>query len=257
MAVQTQQETKRFNPFESDDDSKQNKGKKQTAQKKEAKPLRPFQIGIAVLACIVSLAVGRHLRYGTTLFMEHRTLDGYLPIEEYVLNYSDNHEPTQDVRTVHFDSYNIYSERDHYETSRGIKYGSTWEEFVEAYGDETIYSASSHPYKEDGYIDWDAEGQYFNGIYTVRQFDEQFVKTGQIDPSTDGIDLEFDAETDGFKIMYSDSEKERYYRDFDHSHVLRSYPNTRRFYLEFDFKPSIATGEPGLTVDTIYSSSYR
>ena len=257
MAVQAQQETKRINPFESDEAPKQSAGKKRSSPKKETKPLRPFRIGIAVLACIVSLAVGRHLRYGTTLFMEHRTAPGYLPIEEYVLNYSDTGEPTQDVRTFHYDSYGIYREGDGYETSRGIAIGSTWEKFVEEYGDETIYSASSHRYKDDGYIDWDTEGRYYYTPCTVKEFDEQYVRSGEIDPSTDGIDIEFDAETDGFRVMYSQTEKDRFARDFRRSHVIRSYPDTRRFYLEFNFTPSITSGRDGLTVGSIYSGSYR
>jgi hypothetical protein len=91
----------------------------------------------------------------------------------------------------------------------------------------------------------------------VREFDEQYVRSGEIDPSTDGIDIEFDAETDGFRLMYSQTEKERFSRDFHRSHVISSYPETRRFYLQFNFAPSIATGKGGLTVDSIYSGSYR
>ena len=256
MPAQTQKEPSRINPFEESEDRKQSKQQKGSARKKkEAKPLRPVQIAIAVFACAASLITGRYLRHNSTLFMEHRTLDGYLPVEEYILNYSDTGEPTQNVRSLHLDSYRAYGVNSGYETSRGIRTGDSWKDFVEAYGDETIYSVYTYRYKGDGYVDWDYDRPYFDGTYTVRQFDEKFVQTGVIDPVQDGIDLEFCVETDGIKLMYSDSEKGNYYHSYYRSH-FSSFPDTKRIYLEFEFKPEIATGEPGLMLDSLSSSSY-
>ena len=254
MAVQTQKETRPVSPPETDETPNIGTEKKAAGKNKEAAPLRPLRIGIAALACIAALAVGRHLRYGTTLFMEHRTMPGYLPIEEYPLNYSDSGEPTQDVRTFHYDLYSIYSERDGYETSRGITYGSTWDEFVEAYGDETIYYIYTHRYKEDGTVDWDTDTPYYSDRYTVREFDRRHVQTGEIDPSEYGIAIEFHAETDGVRLLYSPEDGDRYLKEYRRSHLFRSFPDTRSFTLEFVFRPEIATGKKGLTVDAVYST---
>ncbi len=255
MPVQTQKEPTRINPFEQSEEPKQSKPQKKPAKKKEVKPLRPVQIAIGIFACAASLITGRYLRHNSTLFLEHRTLDGYLPVEEYVLNYSDTGQPTQNVRSLHLDTYRAYGVNSGYETSRGIETGDSWEDFVEAYGDETVYSVYCYRYKEDGYIDWDYDRPYFDGTFTVRQFDEKYVQTGVIDPTQDGIDLEFCVETDGIKLMYSDSEKNNFYHSYSRSH-LSSYPDTKRIYLEFEFKPEIATGEPGLMLDSLSSSTY-
>ena len=255
MAVQTQTETSRVNPIEEEEETVASRKTRKAAKKKPAKPMRPWQVVLGIVGCAAALFLGRYLRYDTTLFMEHRTLNGYLPVEEYMLNYSDTKEPTQNVRSFHLDRYSVYDVNSGYETSRGIRIGDSWDSFVEAYGDMTMDYAYTTRYREDGSIDWDYDSPYFRGTYTVREFDEKFVKTGEIDPVKDGIEVDFRVETDGMKIFYSNDEQNNYYHSYTNSHL--SYPNTRDIYLDFTFAPESDTGRPGLTLKYISQSSYR
>lgn len=258
MAVQTQSEEKRINPFEEEETSGSPKKSRKASMKKPGKPLHPGRVVAGIFACALALFAGRWLRYDTTLFMEHRTLNGYLPVEEYMLNYSDTGEPVQNVRSFRLNRYGVYDYNSGYETSRGIETGDSWEEFVEAYGDVTINSVYTPYFKDDGMIDWDQETEYYyDKTMTVREFDEQHVRNGTFDPARQGIDLEFEVETDGVKVLYSEDEKNNYIHNYLSSHPFGFYPRTRNIYLEFTFTPECSSGRPGITLESIYQSSYK
>ena len=70
-----------------------------------------------------------------------------------------------------------YHDRDEYETSKGIKMGDSFSDFVEAYGDYKtdyiIVTTKDFPDKEGPmYIDW--------GI-TLKEFKKDFINTGKVD----------------------------------------------------------------------------
>ena len=85
--------------------------------------------------------------------MEKRTVDHYLPVEEYVFVDEDTGKYVQNVRTLKFDNKYVYEggRSSYLITSRGLKPGDSWEKFVQEYGEfyaDTIYT---NPVGEDGY----------------------------------------------------------------------------------------------------------
>ena len=211
--------------------------------KKEKKPFRLSVGGVigVITACVICLGAGHYIR-NSTLFMEKRTVEHYLPVEEYVLVDEDTGEYIQNVRTLKFDNKYIYEGRSNYlMTSRGLKPGDSWEKFVQEYGDfyaDTIYTS---PVGEDGYTIYDPDSVHIYDPILIKDFDEQYVKTGIVDPDKMHIDVNFRARTDGVTIYYTEAEYERL-RDSYYDHPFRhlsSYPNLNEFNLSFEFAPEI------------------
>ena len=164
-----------------------------------------FIIGAATV-CVLSLAFYSHIKSDTTVFMEHRTEDGRLPAEEFVLSNKDTEKPTQDIRSVTFSNISATTdENNKYVTSRGIGPGSTWQEFIDAYGDVEMkdIKVATKEIREDG-------TSLLRG-YTPRTFDEKFVKSGQVVPGEDIMVIRFSFYTDGDKVWYSDEELRQHF----------------------------------------------
>ena len=237
MAVQAKTETKTASSWWEEEATTQKR-----SSRKGSKPEKPQHKGLlvfgAVALCFLSLWGGYALRTKTTLFLEHRTLDGYLPAEEYVLYQIDDHEPVQKLRTFHYDDYYAFSYYNNYnlETSRGLKPGDSWDDFVDLYGDITCESINAVPVDEDGIPDYDLNQNI--SIYdpiTIRQFHEQYVEPGIIDLSSWYINVDVRIQTDGIHLYYSYQEYNSPFR-----HILRTYPNHGLLYLSFDFTPNEA-----------------
>ena len=214
--------------------------------------------GIAAL-CLLFLEGGIHLRSDTTLFLEKKTQDGCLPAEEYVLCDPETGQPVRALRSFQFQSDLVYDGgRQVLKTSRGIAPGSTWQEFLDAYGDVTLYSIYAIPYGPDGREDWDAEGIYLYEPVTVREFDQKYIQSGIIDPDSWRIDAEFRVLSDGVHLYYQPREQEavmsRYYSSFWNDLVGR--PRPRRLVLRFDFVPAADRDREYSGVDTISNDYY-
>ncbi len=234
---------------------------KEPKPKKDKQPLHLSAGGIIgiIFACILFLGAGHYLR-NSTLFMEKRTVDHYLPVEEYVFVDQDSGEYVQNVRTLKFDNKYIYDGRSSYlMTSRGLKPGDSWEKFVEEYGDlyaDTIYT---NPIGENGYTKYDPDSVNIYDPMLVKDFDEQYVKTGIVDPEEMSISVNFRVRTDGVTLYYTEAEFDRL-RDSYYDHPFRhlsSYPELNEFNLSFEFEPAIYGGRDSTGLDYISSSYYK
>ena len=166
MPVQYQNSPKKKSFIEEEQERSQRTSSKQKRFGFRTKEKKPFQMttgkGILIGAiCLLCLAGGASLR-NTTLFLEQRSVDQYLPIEEYVLKDQDTGEYTQNIRSPFLKNEYSYGSHSSYKmTSRGIKVGDTWDDFVKAYGDvhaDTIYV---HRVGEDGYTSYEDEDSLY------------------------------------------------------------------------------------------------
>ena len=212
----------------------------------EKKNKKLFVLGIIAI-CVLSLLFGVYMRTETTVFMEHKTSEGYLPAEEFVLSRQDTGKPAQDIRSLAFrDMDSTANNNNGYVTSRGIGPGSTWQEFLEAYGD--IETKDIQIVNENAQKD---ETNLIKGL-TVREFDEKYVKTGEVVPGKDTIGIRFSFFTDGKKICYNDKELEQYYEEYVKKGIARKDPVLNEFVLTVVFEPVFDEK------DTVYwISSYR
>ena len=192
------------------------------------KSIKPFVIGAAVVLTIAFMFY-IHVKNDTTMFMEHRASDGHLPAEEFVLSRQDTGKPTQDIRTLTFNNIGATADSNDnkYVTSRGIGPGSTWQEFVDAYGDVEMkdIQVATKEIREDG-------TSLLKG-YTPRTFDEKFVKSGQVVPGEDIMVIRFSFYTNGDKVWYSDAELRQYYEGHAHTNST----SISEYVLTITFEP--------------------
>lgn len=265
MPVQYQEQNRpmSFAEEEAADYQKQHApGARKTKPKREKKPFHLSAGGIigVITACAICLGAGHYIR-NSTLFMEKRTVDHYLPVEEYVFVDEDTGKYVQDVRTLKFDNKYVYEggRSSYLRTSRGLKPGDSWEKFVQEYGEfyaDTIYTS---PVGEDGYTIYDPDSVHIYDPMMVKDFDEQYVKTGIVDPDKMQISVNFRVRTDGVKLYYTETEFDRL-RDSYYEHPLRhlsSYPDLNEFSLSFEFAPEIYSTRDSTGLDYIYSTYYN
>ena len=263
MPVQYQNSPKKKSFIEEEQERSQRTSSKQKRFGFRTKEKKPFQMttgkGILIGAiCLLCLAGGASLR-NTTLFLEQRSVDQYLPIEEYVLKDQDTGEYTQNIRSPFLKNEYSYGSHSSYKmTSRGIKVGDTWDDFVKAYGDvhaDTIYV---HRVGEDGYTSYeDEDSLYISDPMLLNEFQKNYIDTGLVDPEKDEITVVFRVHTDGIKIFYTEAELDREYDEYyDHPlrHPFRSYPDYKTFDMDFTFRPASYSGSEKSGLE--YISSY-
>ncbi len=188
------------------------------------------------------------LFYHTTLFVSYRPgVEDYLPVEEYRLY--DSHNSSEDIlRSLTDVGYNtsLFSPNGLRHTSRGIQPGASWEEFVEAYGDVRAQSYSAYDFSEDEHSDEYYETHYVNDM-TVREYDEQYIKTGIINMDKEELDIVFSFSTQGNDIIYTEEERdkmlERYYDSYFSFGFIHGsfYPAYHSISLNFTFYPPYET----------------
>ncbi len=252
MPAQTQNKPENDSTFVSEEETAEASSPR-TAKKKRRLPAIPLILSAFI--CIAALAGGRYLRTRSTLFLEKRSVDGYLPVEEYVLNETATGEPAQNVRGLKYERlYTFDPVSPMYESSRGIRPGDSWETFVDAYGDVTASSIYTYRYGADGKYDYDYESIDIYDPITIRSFHEQYVKTGIVDLQYDSISVYFRAETDGVKIYYTEEEIRNYHHKFYSTpHFLTQYDGLRSFELGFQFEPPVTTGNTENVLDYLTS----
>ena len=212
---------------------------------------KPQQSNTLRILAVILISV---LCFFAGVFLRTRTGDpfriaadpGRLPLTEYVLRDCSTKEPVQEYRVSGFrDTYTFTFSIYDYETSRGIKIGSSWNDFVEAYGDVYIYEASSG----DTLIHPDTP-------LTLQEFHDTYVKSGQMDPAAADLEITFMTGTDGRHLYYTDGDMLRAKNNYEHmpgifKPVLEEDERPSRFWLEFSFVP-----KDGGTLDFIYSGQY-
>ena len=162
-----------------------------------------LKVFCVIVVCLFCLIAGNLVRSNSTLFLEHRTENGYLAPEEYILVDSKTGKPGQNVRTIGLHSMSTNHEY-RMRTTRGIGKGSSWQEVVDAYGDVYAYRICYQP-DFTGTYDY-SKDVWIQGPITLSEFDEQYVKTGQCNPDTDRIWIRFQFWHDTTNIFYTPEE---------------------------------------------------
>ena len=227
-----------------------------TVQNKRKLPVSSILWVLAFILFIVTW-----LFYHTTLFVSYRPgVEDYLPAEEYRLY--DSHNSGKDIlRSLSDVGYNtsLISPNGLSHTSRGIRPGASWEEFVEAYGDVRASSFNAYDFSsEEEYTDEYYDTHYVYDL-TVREYDEQYIKTGIIDMDKEELDIVFSFDTQGTDIIYTEQEREqmldRYYDSYFSFGFIHGsfYPAYHSVSMSFSFYPPYETDDYDIPV--LYSIS--
>ncbi|MBQ9153255.1 MAG: hypothetical protein IJ130_05540 [Solobacterium sp.] len=263
MSTQKQEE-QRFDAFAEEEESvSRPHTAKRTVKKETKQPAKNRKYYMRLFWSLLAVTLlGYGVRAGyrnSTLFLEHTEKEGYLPVDEYVL-YRDG-EPLENVRSLRFDGdYIWYGDEDGKETSRGISAGDSWQDFVEAYGDchyDYLYWQEK-TVGSDGVTHY-SDSQYAPDGLTVREFDERFVQTGEVDIAKHEIGVNFSVEYVGNELMYSQKDQydslDRVYTTWND--LNHSYPRQGSFDLRFTFIPAgIDRDMPEGGLEYVSSSNY-
>ena len=227
-----------------------------SVQNKRKLPVSSILMVLAFIMFIVTW-----LFYHTTLFVSYRPgVEDYLSAEEYRLY--DSHNSSEDIlRSLSDVGYNtsLISSNDLRHTSRGIRPGASWEEFVDAYGDVRARSFNAYDFSDpDEHSD-----EYYDTHYvydmTVREYDEQYIKTGVIDMEKEELNIVFSFDTQGTNLAYTEQEREqmldRYYDSYFSFGFIHGsfYPAYHSVSMDFSFYPPYETD--GYDTPVLYSIS--
>lgn len=248
MRAQEQNQPFFQNPFA---DSEEEKPAPAPAPK-ERKAGRFFMILGVITACLICTGLGMAARKETTLFLEKRTMEGYLAPEDYILINGESGKPVHSVRSLGYKTMHSWDEKGTM-TNRGIKEGSSWEEFTDAYSDIHADSFTWYKNSPNSYtIDY-SDSTYLLESMTLAEFDEKYRKSGEFNPETDRIYVEFELYTDGIHLYYTDEELsealDKYYDSPWFLEPVAVYPRSSSFQMSVALSP-----ENG--VDYIVSSYY-
>ncbi|MBO7703473.1 MAG: hypothetical protein J6S26_03420 [Solobacterium sp.] len=261
MPAQTQKQPQTKSFIDEDPDRYQNETPK-TSREQKSREVKPLKVILIALACIACLIGGIWFRKTSTLLVEKRTRTSYLPAEDFMLVESETGEPVQKLNSFSFNrEYSFYSSHGHLETTKGLKPGDSWEEFVEKYGDYYMDTAYAYHLDENGFPDFEKGSVYVYDEMTVSEYNRQYVETGAVDPATDEIDITFSVYTDGRKLYYGDSEVDAYRRNYYDEpsifHPLSNYADLGEFSLTITFSPDANENRSGGGIDYICSDYYR
>lgn len=198
---------------------------------------------------LILLAIGMFvLNYTTYAVNQDNVPAGYLSIQDMAL-YDPATNKTYLPRKTDDSYYSFYnsSYSPGYRTTKGITVGATWDEFVEAYGDYICAFTSGYPVNYDTNESYD---KYYQRYIHVKDFDEQFIKTGDLDLNAWNLSIRFEIYTQGTKAYYTEEEVDglldRYYA---HMFWLFDQPVTfghlkyNTYHLNFSFAPDEETGQ--------------
>lgn len=156
-----------------------------------------------VLAIVLGLA-GRVIINQSTLLVDTNTPvpDCFLPINDYVMVDKNTKEPVQKIRCLDYkyenDSYDYSS---NLETTKGIDAHSTFEEFVDAYGD---YVATYIMCNNEVTKDYN-DSINLNNI-KVKTFYDEYIKTGKCNLDDYNIVVNFSCYTQMNNVYYTQRE---------------------------------------------------
>lgn len=221
---------------------------------------------LAILALIALVSAGVFVSDKTTLLIRDGGAPaGYLPVGEYSLVQPSTGKPVASIRTGKYSQFTILDDNDDgarcsvnkhgcdhaLATSRGIRPGSGWDDFVRAYGDVTAYEIR---------VDANDDGDYYKSYMsdedrraeervrehrgiTIAAFDRNYVRTGKVDPAANRVTVTFRAGYQSGNVLYTaDDQWQGYLNSIEKRrwHIGRQYgelsgPAIQYFTLEFDF----------------------
>ncbi len=161
-----------------------------------------------LLTIVTALCVYRYIDSQTLLLVNtsKEAPSGYLPIKDYAFIDSGTGDVVEKINSFSYDGTSIsYDYNTDIETTKGITATSTWDEFVEAYGEyKADYITYNKPYSDGvesdyGYLYWT----------TVNEFDENYVKTGKVDLENYDITICFKALVKYSKVYYTATEQDK------------------------------------------------
>ena len=132
-----------------------------------------LKVFCVIVVCLFCLIAGNLVRSNSTLFLEHRTENGYLAPEEYILVDSKTGKPGQNVRTIGLHSMSTNHEY-RMRTTRGIGKGSSWQEVVDAYGQMILSKETQNDFER---IDLSDKA---DGLYLLRVVTSNGITTKQL-----------------------------------------------------------------------------
>ncbi len=196
-------------------------------------------IALVLISCALAGMV--MLNYSAVFADTSAAPAGYLSIGNMVLQ-EENGRSTGSLNNPFYrGATSYYGDDVLLYTDRGIHPGSTWEEFVEAYGDCTAYTISFFPEDDEKriYTDDYYDTHYFNYM-KVSDFDRDYVQNGLAALDENVISVEFNAYVYGRTAGYSESQ----YNDMMHRHYSNNWPDgslmdpkVQRYYLDLSFCP--------------------
>jgi len=248
MMSTQQQEEKRTSLFEEEEETETLQQRPRSAAPRRAQSKQPVKKDrkyylkrFTAILCATILAVSVRTAYNSsTLFLEDRSVDGYLSVEDYVF-YQDG-EAMQNVRSLSFDDDYIsrYSDED-ITTSRGIKYGNSWEDFVKAYGDVRCEYIWYRHVTKDGNKNYAFEETQFpdtDGM-KIADFDRQYIQSGEIDLNENNITVVFSVDYGGNKLYYTPAEKDEFLDEYYSSwhEMVHTFQRRGSFRMYVDYDP--------------------
>ena len=162
---------------------------------------------ILFLLAIVLGLVGRVIINQSTLLVDTNTPvpDGFLPINDYVLVDKNTKEPVQKIKTLKYEYENdSYDYSSNLETTKGIDAHSSFEEFVDVYGDYVATYILCHKVTSDDYND----DINLNNI-KVKTFYDEYIKTEKCNLDDFNININFSCYTQLNNVYYTQREYEK------------------------------------------------
>ena len=229
------------NPFDEEEENElKTKLHAKRAPKEHSAAGKVFMILGVITACVICMVLGMTVRNSTTLFLEKRTMEGYLAPEDYILLDKETGKPVHDVRTLSFKTMHSWDENGMM-TNRGIRNGSSWDDFVDAYSDITADSFTYYKNSPNSYTVDYSDSIYLYEPMTVAEFEEQYRKTGEFDPETDRIYVDFELYTDGIHLYYTEEELQaaldKYYDSPFFIQPVAAYPRNNAFHMGITLSP--------------------
>lgn len=240
MSTQSQNSPERQSFFaeEEEQETRRTKQKRQPEKKQPVKDRRHYMKYFFSLLAVTLLGFGTKAAYrNSTLFLEDKVQNGYLPVDQYVL-YEDG-SPVQKVRKLHYaDQYVTAYRSTGLEAPFGIAVGTDWDTFVEAYGDYYFQDLYYMPVDRHGFWDYE-QMEFIEGDMKVSEFDRQYVRTGKADLTRDGINITFSVHYIGNSVIYENNgiyqHLDEYYTSWNE--LNRSFPRRGELSLRFSFMP--------------------
>lgn len=162
---------------------------------------------ILFLLAIVLGLTGRVIINQSTLLVDINTPvpDGFLPINDYVLIDKNTKEPVQKIKTLKYEYENdSYDYSSNLETTKGIDARSTFEEFVEAYGEYVATYISCYNEVTKDYND----SINLNNI-KLKTFYNDYVLTDKVSLDDYNININFSCYTQLNNVYYTQREYEK------------------------------------------------
>lgn len=183
-----------------------------------------FVVTFIIAALVLAVIIPNHT---TLLLVKDNPPTGYLPVSEYRLVQPSTNEPIGRVRSWDYPSQRTFKisdgaacsidgvECDHaLRTSRGIQPGSSWNDFVKAYGDMTAHGILVQPNDDDDYRDYMSDedrgrqrGLLQHDETTIADFDSDYIRTGRISLAENSLTVTFRAGFRGMKVLYTADEQ--------------------------------------------------